>query len=114
MIAEKTADAIRGRKLAPFEPPTRAGANLYPRNRVSGSSAHQYKRSEAQHPPPIGQIYPEQLQRSLVEFNSSSSGGGNLKLTSSDNENSHHEFILNRYGASTMVESIMKRMNSIR
>ena len=29
MIAEKTADAIRGRKLAPFEPPTRAGAHLY-------------------------------------------------------------------------------------
>lgn len=30
MIAEKTADAIRGRKLTPFEPPTRLAANVYP------------------------------------------------------------------------------------
>ena len=29
MIAEKTADAIKGRKLAPFEPPTRIAAHLY-------------------------------------------------------------------------------------
>lgn len=47
MIAEKTADAIRGRKLTPFEPPTRvATAARYPYSQVPDSAIH-YK------PPPL-------------------------------------------------------------
>lgn len=82
MIAEKTADAIKGRKLTPFEPPTRIatgggynrqqkhhpGANMYAssssinyvKHLPQSQSQHQhqymsYKQKQLHYPPPIGQ-----------------------------------------------------------
>lgn len=88
MIAEKTADAIKGRKLAPFEPPTRIATSGGYRQHYAGKlhasgSAIQYKfqqqpqyyvsqkhNHQQQYPPPIGQqvVYPQaHLSRSLAE-----------------------------------------------
>lgn len=101
MIAEKTADAIKGRKLTPFEPPTRiaAGANYAPRysaprpQQYAASSAiyskqqqpvvqpaayHHYD-SGALHPaypPPIGQINSYQLKRTLEELSALNATSG--------------------------------------
>lgn len=88
MIAEKTADAIRGRKLAPFEPPTRAGyagsaappapvnyqhhpsvqtqpaglmmASTQQPSAIYYTRPHDYGNQMAPNafPPPAGQIYP--------------------------------------------------------
>lgn len=64
MIAEKTADAIRGRKLKPFEPPTRIAAgqyNLMPTNTNRMPKDLYYKSShqtQLNYPPPLAQNYP--------------------------------------------------------
>ena len=65
MIAEKTADMIRGRQLSPFEPPTRVatGGPRYPRPEFS------YERlARVSHPPPAGQIFSDQLHRSYLDL----------------------------------------------
>lgn len=89
MIAEKAADMIRGRKLTPFEPPTRNAAHLYKNLMpVAHPGPVQYRPLPAQqqgamrppapptgvmyaasHPPPMGQIYPDQLERSFSDLN---------------------------------------------
>lgn len=82
MIAEKTADAIKGRKLTPFEPPTRVatgsgynrqqkhypGANMYASSSSINYGKHlpqsqsqnqhhyvSYDQKQLHYPPPIGQ-----------------------------------------------------------
>lgn len=98
MISEKAADMIRGRKLAPFEPPTRIGAHLYrntgnahadphsvqyrplspppPQSHSSYAPAHTVmKAASAMYPPPMGQVlYPNQLERSLNDLSLASNG----------------------------------------
>lgn len=72
MIAEKTADAIKGRKLAPFEPPTKlAGGQRYMQQQHLHLQQQQsLHRPTLQYPPPIAQtaFTRKQLQRSLVEL----------------------------------------------
>lgn len=72
MIAEKAADMIRGRKLAPFEPPTRNAAHLYRDAapvRPPGPVQYRPVAPAGYHPPPMGQIYPDQLERSFSDLN---------------------------------------------
>lgn len=65
MIAEKTADAIRGRKLAPFEPPTRIAAGVYGQHRPNhmplhpAASSHESVVYKALYPGPGAQLVAE-------------------------------------------------------
>lgn len=65
MIAEKTADAIKGRKLTPFEPPTRIAGRMYQQNRMPSANAIYYKtlsqRQQPQQRPPVQQHQQEQF-----------------------------------------------------
>jgi hypothetical protein len=96
MIAEKAADMIRGRKLAPFEPPTRNAAHLYRDLMAVHPTGPVMYRPQAPppaapppmamyagaHPPPMGQIYPDQLERSFSDLNALS----NNSLASAAND----------------------------
>lgn len=102
MIAEKTADAIRGRKLTPFEPPTRiATAARYPNSHVPQSAIY-YKSQQAlngnnnnrnniyqhremrqqqqQYPPPLDQQ--EQFRFPAESMNGVGGGGGYMPAES--------------------------------
>lgn len=151
MIAEKTADAIRGRKLAPFEPPTRIGANLYPKQPTSHEDyAHNdyrlyqpaigqlYQEAAghgplAVHPPPVGQIYPDQLQRSYLDLANLTSGESNIYDYEHSRQAAHgvgaqlagpqsdgggqwqlDEFMLSRYAQSTVASDLIRRMQAAR
>lgn len=103
MIAEKTADAIRGRKLSPFEPPTRiATAAHYPNAHVPDSAIRykppphqpppmhkpmlaQYNQQQQQHRPPL----PPPLQQQEYLFASGSNTNDDWQMASGDSE-SHY------------------------
>lgn len=90
MIAEKTADAIKGRKLAPFEPPTRIATGHYSYNKAmhrsssfsspstspTGAIYHKKSSQATSHlllPPPIDQMnYPDLLNDFISELATSS------------------------------------------
>lgn len=128
MIAEKAADAIKGRKLNPFEPPTRIAANLYGAGRPSApiytaASAHepvQYRQPKPMPlPPPMGQIYPDQLRRTFMELGNYSStaaaaAAAVASINQYQNQYQHHQFIANRYATSTMADQLIKRMHPAR
>lgn len=121
MIAEKTADAIRGRKLTPFEPPTRIAAGLYSHNKVPSSPNAIYYRPPPPppppvqplmyQPPPVAQMYPD-LQRSLLESNND-----NNTLNEQLNDDyigNHHKFMLDSYAKSTMADNLIKKIGPVR
>ena len=133
MIAEKTADAIKGRKLTPFEPPVRVptGLSLYPPSQAaalhtSPSNSIYYKaptrqpppppRPQLVYPPPMDQIYPEYLERSLIELANATSGQSPLRKTIADatgqDYRHHYDFMLKRYGSSMMVNNLLKQIAS--
>lgn len=117
MIAEKTADAIKGRKLAPFEPPTRVATGYYSQPGKMTSSPAQYYRSstaakpQVQYPPPLGQVYPEHqdhLRRSLMEVRNGSSHFGQPDI-------SNRQFLSgSRYGASAVADTLIKVISPVR
>lgn len=91
MIAEKTADAIKGRKLTPFEPPTRIATGHYSYNKATHRSSSSFSSSSSTSPsgaiyhkkssqanshllpPPIDQMnYPDLLNDFISELATSS------------------------------------------
>lgn len=132
MIAEKTADAIRGRKLTPFEPPTRiaAGTNSY--NRPALADSIFYKPLPPKPSPPRMQMQPqlihyplhrsegwsvEESTRLLANYSSHSIGraGGNASIPEShasfDQVHPNYEFMLQKYGSSKMAETLIKQLS---
>lgn len=83
MIAEKTADAIRGRKLTPFEPPTRIAAHLYNKPRQNpapvypAETAYQAVTYKQTHPGPSPYMPPPAHMMMTTTTNSYHSGGQN-------------------------------------
>lgn len=135
MIAEKTADAIKGRKMTPFEPPTRfaTGGQVHYATRPQqqqqpGATYYRAAASQRQpvvaYPPPIGQINAYQLRRTLEELgvNASSLASAFSRAAGQKMEEPHHiagkpkhgEFMLKRYAASTMANNLIKSISPIR
>lgn len=120
MIAEKTADAIKGRKLAPFEPPTRiAGARHPPQYQPHSqpqplpvATASYYNKQAPvpiQYPPPL-----VQWQRSQAEPIAGNVSIDSLVANTSPEQQLQRQFILNRYGPSQVADHVVKRISPVR
>lgn len=86
MIAEKAADIIRGRQLEPYDPESGGAREVESRVRKPIQSVN------------LRAIVPQQHTNSQ-----------HLDLNLNHNHH-HHEFMNNKYGSSSMAESIIRKM----